>query len=120
MNAVVDSGWSSASLESAKTDLHALNEKASNLHLDNKSFVLNTNFLMNQQLKTAVKLATIVVASAISREESRGAFRRIDFPETNADLMHHSLADKDSNTDKLAIRKGSSETGFCLLLDRQI
>ena len=35
-------------------------------------------------------------------------------PETNADLMHHSLADKDSNTDKLAIRKGSSETGFCL------
>ena len=108
MNAVVDSGWSSASLESAKTDLHALNEKASNLHLDNKSFVLNTNFLMNQQLKTAVKLATIVVASAISREESRGAFRRIDFPETNADLMHHSLADKDSNTDKLAIRKGSS------------
>ena len=30
MNAIVDSGWSSASLESAKTDLHALNEKASN------------------------------------------------------------------------------------------
>jgi len=108
MSAVVDSGWSSASLESAKNDLRALNEKTSNLHLDNKSFVLNTNFLMNQQLKTAVKLASIVIASANSREESRGAFRRIDFPETNADLMHHSLVDKDSNTDKLAIRKGSS------------
>ena len=108
MSAVIDSGWSAASLDSAKNDLETLNKRASKLHLDNKSFVLNTNFLVNQQLKTAVKLATIVIASANSREESRGTFRRVDFPETNEDLMHHSLADQNSNTDKLAIRKGSS------------
>ena len=108
MNGVKESGWTTSSLESAAKDLNSLKKKASELHLDNKSFVMNTNFLTNQQLKAAVNLASMVIASAMSREESRGMFSRADFPEMDSDQMHHSLVDIDSNVDKLAIRKGSS------------
>ena len=108
MNGVKESGWSTSSLESAAKDLASLKEKSTKLHLDNKSFVMNTNFLINQQLKTAVNLASMVVASANSRKESRGVFNRADFPEMDSELMHHSLVDINSNVDKLAIRKGST------------
>ena len=108
MNGVKESGWSTSSLESAAKELDSLKEKSAKLHLDNKSFVMNTNFLINQQLKTAVNLASMVVASANSRKESRGVFNRADFPEMDSELMHHSLVDINSNVDKLAIRKGST------------
>ena len=70
---------------------------------------------MNQQLKTAVKLATIVVASAISRENLVAHLEELT-SETNADLMHHSLTKIPTLTNWLS-EKEVRKLGFasCLI-----
>ncbi len=88
--------------------LEALEIDAEKVHLDDNSRLFNTNLVESLRLKAGIRLAIATVRSAISREESRGTHQRTDFAETNSDMLHHTLIDKDGNLGKLAIRKGSA------------
>jgi succinate dehydrogenase/fumarate reductase flavoprotein subunit len=44
--------------------------------------------------------------SSIAREESRGAFVRSDFEDSNDDLLHHNTVDHQGTVGMLALKKG--------------
>ena len=97
-------------LTSALEMLEALSIDAEKVHLDDKSRLFNTNLLESMRLKAGIRLAIATVRSALSRKESRGTHQRSDFVESNSELLHHILVDREGNTSTLAIRKGSSGT----------
>jgi len=97
-------------LESALESLEGLMDSAGKIHLDDTSRLFNTNLLEALRLKAGIRLATATARSALSRTESRGAHRRLDFEEEDSSQLHHTLVDTNGNTSTLAIRKGGSGT----------
>lgn len=110
MNSNVGLNRNGDNLASSLEMLEGLSIDAEKVHLDDKSRLFNTNLLESLRLKAGIRLAIATVQSAISREETRGTHQRSDFVESNSELLHHTLIDKDGNTSSLAIRKGSSGT----------
>lgn len=97
-------------LESALESLEGLMDSAGKIHLDDRSRLFNTNLLEALRLKAGIRLATATARSALSRTESRGTHRRLDFGEEDSDQLHHTLVDNHGNMSTLAIRKGGSGT----------
>ena len=97
-------------LTSALEMLEALSIDAEKVHLDDKSRLFNTNLLESLRLKAGIRLAIATIQSALSRKESRGTHQRTDFVESDSELLHHTLVDREGNISTLAIRKGSSGT----------
>jgi len=97
-------------LESALQSLEGLMNSAEKIHLDDTSRLFNTNLLEALRLKAGIRLATATARSALSRTESRGTHRRLDFEEEDGEQLHHTLVDTQGNMSTLAIRKGGSGT----------
>jgi succinate dehydrogenase / fumarate reductase flavoprotein subunit len=60
--------------------VQALKVRAERVRVEDKGRVFNTDLITALELGSLVELAETVVASALAREESRGAHYRSDFP----------------------------------------
>ena len=110
MQTKLGSSRDASGLEAALESLESLMDSAGKIHLDDTSRLFNTNLLEALRLKAGIRLATATARSALSRTESRGTHRRLDFEEEDSGQLHHTLVDTHGNTSTLAIRKGRSGT----------
>jgi succinate dehydrogenase / fumarate reductase flavoprotein subunit len=79
----------SAGLEKIKS----LRKRYSNIGIDDKSSVYNTNLYHALELANLLDLAEVMVTGALQRTESRGGHARRDFPERNDERwLKHTLA----------------------------
>ncbi len=70
-------------LEQALTQIRLLKRHSLNLGLSNKSKVFNYELQEALELNNMLKVAEVIVYSALMRRESRGAHFRSDYPERN-------------------------------------
>ncbi len=70
-------------LENALTHIHHLKKRYSNISLTNKSKIFNYELQEALELNNLLRVAEVIVYSALQRKESRGAHFRSDFPERN-------------------------------------
>jgi succinate dehydrogenase / fumarate reductase flavoprotein subunit len=73
-------------LEEATAELRVLRDRSARIHLDDRSWVYNTDLVSALELENLLDIAEVVVAGAMARTESRGAHARRDFP--NRDDEH--------------------------------
>ena len=72
--------------------LRELEERARRVRLDDRSKTFNTELITALELQFMVEIARTMVASALNREESRGAHQRLDFPKRDdRRFLAHSL-----------------------------
>ena len=72
--------------------LRELEERARRVRLDDRSKTFNTELITALELRFMVEIARTMVASALNREESRGAHQRLDFPKRDdRRFLAHSL-----------------------------
>ncbi|MBO3747855.1 fumarate reductase (quinol) flavoprotein subunit [Streptosporangiaceae bacterium NEAU-GS5] len=80
-------------LEKAVGSLRDLRERAKKAKLDDSSTSFNTERINALELGCMLDIAETIVASALNREESRGAHQRSDFPKRDDEgFLAHSLA----------------------------
>jgi succinate dehydrogenase / fumarate reductase flavoprotein subunit/fumarate reductase flavoprotein subunit len=78
-------------LESARSALAALRERAQRVHITG-SPRLNAEWQEWLNLDSLLTVSDMIVASALQREESRGAHYRSDYPEANDRRYLHNIA----------------------------
>jgi succinate dehydrogenase / fumarate reductase, flavoprotein subunit len=62
-------------------------------HVDDRANEYNTNFVNVMEIDSIIRIAEIVLIGALSRQESRGAHARIDFPNRDdVNYLKHTLA----------------------------
>jgi succinate dehydrogenase / fumarate reductase, flavoprotein subunit len=73
--------------------VNGLNASFSNVSVADKSMIWNTDLIETLELSNLLPQAVATVASALNREESRGAHARDDFKDRDDEKwMKHSLA----------------------------
>ena len=81
------------SLRTGMDKVNALNANFSNVSVADKSMIWNTDLIETLELSNLLPQAVATVASALNREESRGAHARDDFQDRDDEKwMKHSLA----------------------------
>jgi succinate dehydrogenase flavoprotein subunit len=81
------------SLDLAVAAMSALQERVASVALDDRSRTFNTERIAALELSFMVDVASAIVASALQRQESRGAHQRTDFPARDDQrYLAHSLA----------------------------
>lgn len=82
-----------AHLQSVREKISELQDRYRRLRLDDSSEKYNTELLEAIELGCLLDLSAVLVASALARQESRGAHYREDFPTRNdAEWLKHTLA----------------------------
>ena len=80
------------SLEETCETLRRLRERFSNLWIDDRTRVFNTQLTAALELDFMLDLALCIATSALERTESRGSQARRDFPQRDDDqFLHHKL-----------------------------
>ncbi|MFQ5795934.1 MAG: succinate dehydrogenase flavoprotein subunit [Candidatus Bipolaricaulia bacterium] len=80
-------------LEAAQAKIAELMERYRNLGIDDQGTLFNTDLQEALELGRLLDFSEAIVASALAREESRGAHYREDFPERDdEDWLKHSYA----------------------------
>ena len=88
------------SLLKQKEILKSLKQRFKNVRIDDKSKVYNTDLQECIELGHMLDFSSFIVEGAISREESRGAHYREDFPKRDDEKhLHHTMAYMDENGD---------------------
>jgi succinate dehydrogenase / fumarate reductase flavoprotein subunit len=72
-------------LQEALIKIQQLKQRCLNLRLANKSFVFDCELQEALELSNMLRVAEVIIYSAIQRKESRGAHFRSDYPERNDD-----------------------------------
>ncbi|NES05404.1 MAG: succinate dehydrogenase/fumarate reductase flavoprotein subunit [Okeania sp. SIO2F4] len=73
--------------------LEQLQEKYQQVYLDDKGQSWNTEIIEALELRSIIVVGETILSSALSRQESRGAHSREDFPQRNDErFLRHSLA----------------------------
>ncbi len=82
------------SMQATCNKLAELKERYNNLHLDDRSKVWNTEWLLAIELGYCLDVAQAMAHSALARKESRGSHQRLDGYEARDDqnFLKHSLA----------------------------
>jgi fumarate reductase flavoprotein subunit len=81
-----------AGLETACEEIRSLQERYENVEVHDKSNVFNTDLQQALELKNMLDISETVSASALARQESRGAHQRLDFSERDdREFLRHSL-----------------------------
>jgi succinate dehydrogenase / fumarate reductase, flavoprotein subunit len=81
------------SMSAAISALTALSRRAVSVTVQDKGLVFNTDLVQAFELQCLLDVAETIVASALAREESRGAHYRSDFPKRDdANWLKHTLA----------------------------
>jgi len=62
---------------------------------NDKSKIYNTNRIEFLEFKNMLELSRLVLSGALSRQESRGAHFRVDFPQESEAFASHTIIDKD-------------------------
>ncbi len=84
-----------------------------------KSQVFNTSRVEAFELKNLLDVAVSTAHSALTREESRGAHSRVDFPKRNdQDWLHHSVVFRDGAYMKRKVNNQPSHTDPVTLKER--
>jgi succinate dehydrogenase / fumarate reductase flavoprotein subunit len=80
-------------MSKAVNRIKELRQEYREVKVEDKSKAYNTNLLETLELGNLLDLAYFTAASALNRQESRGAHSREDFPERNdSDWLKHTLA----------------------------
>jgi succinate dehydrogenase/fumarate reductase flavoprotein subunit len=81
------------SLEKLSKQLGALRERFTNIKIEDSSRTFNTELTAALELDFMLEISQTIVASALAREESRGAHARRDFPDRNDEkYLKHTIA----------------------------
>ncbi|MDJ0653316.1 MAG: succinate dehydrogenase/fumarate reductase flavoprotein subunit [Xanthomonadales bacterium] len=81
-----------ASMQQGLDKVRELKAAFKDVQVEDKSRVYNTNLVRALELENLLDLAEVAVASALAREESRGAHARTDFPDRDDDnWLKHTL-----------------------------
>ena len=73
--------------------LHQLRQQYHQIRLDDKDTCFNTELIEALELGNLMLVSEIILASALSRQESRGAHSREDYPQRDdANFLKHTLA----------------------------
>ncbi|PHQ65801.1 MAG: succinate dehydrogenase [Sulfurimonas sp.] len=83
--------------KSLKSSLVRVKELLSKIHLmgvSDNSKVYNTNLIEFLEFKNMLELSRLVLKGAITRDESRGAHFRADFPNEDEKFKMHTIVDK--------------------------
>ncbi len=81
-----------SSLQQTLEQLGQLKKRLTNVGLTNKSRVFNLELQEALEFSNMLRVAEVIVYSALKRTESRGAHLRLDFPERNdEDWLKHTL-----------------------------
>jgi succinate dehydrogenase / fumarate reductase flavoprotein subunit len=81
------------SMSAAISALTALTHRAASVMVQDKGQVFNTDLIQAFELQFLLDVAETIVASALAREESRGAHYRSDFPKRDDALwLKHTVA----------------------------
>ncbi len=82
-----------AGLEATCRTIAELQKRFEHIEVHDKSNVFNTDLQQALELKNMLDVAETVSASALARQESRGAHQRLDFPERDdTSYLQHSRA----------------------------
>jgi succinate dehydrogenase / fumarate reductase flavoprotein subunit len=93
-----------ATLKSGVKRLSTVQAKRKDLHVSDRSLIWNTDLMETLELDNLIGQATVTVAGALNRTESRGAHAREDFADRDdAHWMKHTLAWFDDATGKVKI-----------------
>ncbi len=84
-------------LEAALREVRVLRERMTRIHLDDRSWVYNTDLSCALELQNLLDLAEVVVMGALERKESRGGHARRDYPERDDErfLVHTQATQSD-------------------------
>ena len=104
-----------ANLEQALMQIRQLEKRCLNLGVMNKSRIFNYELQEALELSNMLRIAEVIVFSALQRKESRGAHSRSDYPERNdEEYLKHTFVNetpaglKESNK-QVAISKFAPE-----------
>ena len=87
-----------ASLSAGVGTLRALQERARDLRVEDQSRTFNTERIAALELSFMLDIAETIVASALQRQESRGAHQRTDFPQRDDHkFLAHSVAERQAD-----------------------
>ena len=82
-----------ASLAKGAATLRDLQERSASVAIEDHSRTFNTQLVAALELSNMLDVAEAIIASALQRQESRGAHQRLDFPARDDDqFLAHSLA----------------------------
>ena len=94
-----------ASLEGAMAQIRQLKNRCLNLGLKDKSTVFNYELQEAHELSNMLRVAEVLVYSALARTESRGAHYRIDYPERNdGEWLKHTFVSESASGLKACYR----------------
>ena len=83
-------------LTTGLADIKDLRSQFESIEIDDKGQQFNTDLLEAWELGCLLELAEVTTLSALTRNESRGAHARDDFPESNDDeWLRHTLCYKE-------------------------
>ncbi|MGQ9750024.1 succinate dehydrogenase flavoprotein subunit [Desulfosoma sp.] len=93
-------------LEKALATVRGLQEEyRTKVFLDYRGDRYNTDLMEALELESLLGLAEVILVSAASRRESRGAHSRQDYPQRDDEqFLHHTLVFRDEETLRLAFR----------------
>jgi len=87
-----------ASLSAGIGTLRTLQERARDLRVEDQSRTFNTERIAALELSFMLDIAETIVASALQRQESRGAHQRTDFPQRDDHkFLAHSVAERQAD-----------------------
>lgn len=90
------------SMQTAASKLAELRERFSRAVIDDHSRTFNTDLTTSLELAGMLDVAECIVASALRREESRGAHQRTDFPKRDdAQYLAHSVVHLDGDVPRV-------------------
>ncbi len=82
-----------AVMQEGLAKLKQIQQQYHQIRLDDRGKIWNTELIEALELRSLMVVGEVILASAINRQESRGAHSREDFPERNdANFLKHTLA----------------------------
>jgi len=81
-------------LQKVLDEVYKLKEQVPQMGVTDKEKKYNTNLIEFLEFKNMLDISEMILLSAISREESRGAHFRIDYPDENEKFARHTVMDK--------------------------